>query len=214
MRLTRLGHSCVRIEIAAAGVLVVDPGSAPFCDAAGALAGADAVLVTHQHTDHLDVAALAAAYAANSDLAVFVPHDTVGAINDAGARATGVGPGESFTAAGLDVRTYGGTHATVHPDFPVPQNVGFLIGSAILHPGDSFVLPDVAVETLLVPAAAPWLKISESIDYLRAAGAPRAFPIHDAILSDAGLGLVDRLLGGANESTAYERLAVGASVEL
>ena len=49
MRFTKLGHSCVRLEKDGA-VLVIDPGT--FTDAAAALAGAAAVLVTHQHPDH------------------------------------------------------------------------------------------------------------------------------------------------------------------
>ena len=56
MRLTKYAHACVRVEDG--GVLVVDPGI--FTDPE-ALAGADAVLVTHEHPDHIDVKALTAA---------------------------------------------------------------------------------------------------------------------------------------------------------
>ena len=40
-------------------VLVIDPGT--FSDAAAALHGATAVMVTHEHSDHLDVDAIRAA---------------------------------------------------------------------------------------------------------------------------------------------------------
>jgi L-ascorbate metabolism protein UlaG (beta-lactamase superfamily) len=55
MRITKFTHSCVRFE-RAGRVLVIDPGvwSEP-----GALIGADAVLVTHEHVDHIDVLRLA-----------------------------------------------------------------------------------------------------------------------------------------------------------
>ncbi len=49
MRITKLGHACVRIEHDG-GVVVIDPGV--FTDA-GALDGADAVLITHEHPDHV-----------------------------------------------------------------------------------------------------------------------------------------------------------------
>ena len=49
MRITKLGHACVRIEDEG-GVVVIDPGI--FTDA-GAPDGADAVLVTHEHPDHV-----------------------------------------------------------------------------------------------------------------------------------------------------------------
>ena len=48
MRITKLGHACVRIEHAGVTV-VIDPGV--FTDV-GAVDGADAVLITHEHPDH------------------------------------------------------------------------------------------------------------------------------------------------------------------
>ena len=50
MRLTKFGHACVRVEHAGVRV-VIDPGG--FTDR-GAVDGADAVLITHQHADHYD----------------------------------------------------------------------------------------------------------------------------------------------------------------
>ena len=64
------------------------------------------------------------------------------------------------------------------------------------------------MDTLFVPISAPWLKASESIDFVRAVAPKRAFALHDHLLSPAGFGLVDGLLsrfGGA----AYQRLASG-----
>src|ERR1700733_8860144 len=55
MRITRLGHSCVRLEKDGA-VLVIDPGV--WSDAATALAGAAAGMITHEHADHLDADAV------------------------------------------------------------------------------------------------------------------------------------------------------------
>ena len=50
MRFTKFGHACVRIEHAGA-VVVLDPGG--FTEA-GAVDGATAVLITHEHPDHYD----------------------------------------------------------------------------------------------------------------------------------------------------------------
>ena len=55
MRLLKFSHACVRVESDAA-VLVIDPGT---LTERSALDGADAVLITHEHVDHLDVDALA-----------------------------------------------------------------------------------------------------------------------------------------------------------
>ena len=59
VRLTKFGHACVRVEHDG-GVLVIDPGM--FTEPA-ALDGVDAVLITHEHADHLNVDALADALA-------------------------------------------------------------------------------------------------------------------------------------------------------
>jgi L-ascorbate metabolism protein UlaG (beta-lactamase superfamily) len=203
----------VRVEIGRT-VLVVDPPMSPFGDARAALQGADAVLVTHQHGDHLDPEAVAAACEADGNLVVFAPHDTVDLIYDAGGRATGVAPGETLDVRGVSVRTFGGAHAVIHPDFEVPENVGYLIADAVYHPGDSFVVPDADVRVALVPAAAPWLSIGPALDYLRAVRTERAFPIHDAMLSDIGIAGVDRWFGLARADLSYERPHFGVPVDL
>jgi hypothetical protein len=63
---------------------------------------------------------------------------------------------------------------------------------------------------------APWSKTAELIDYVRAVHADQAYAVHDAMLSDIGLGVVGGLLGerGPGTSTPYSRLAPGDSVEL
>ena len=39
------------------------------------------------------------------------------------------------------------------------------------------------MDVLLLPTAAPWLKASEAVDYLRAVAPPLAVPIHEALLA-------------------------------
>ncbi len=86
-------------------------------------------------------------------------------------------------------------HAEIHPEIPRIPNVGFLVGGQVFHPGDAFTVPEEPVATLLLPMHAPWSKAAELIDYVRAIDADQAFAIHDALLSDAGLGAVGGLLG-------------------
>ena len=77
-------------------------------------------------------------------------------------------------------------------------------------------MPDEPVATLLLPLHAPWSKVAEVIDYVRAVNADQAYAVHDALLSDTGLGVVGGLLGakGPGTPTPYSRLAPGDSVEL
>lgn len=67
MKLTHFGHACVRVQDGDR-VPVIDPGT--FSDAEEALSGATAVLVSHEHADHIDVEALKAAQAGNPTLTV------------------------------------------------------------------------------------------------------------------------------------------------
>jgi hypothetical protein len=47
-----------------------------------------------------------------------------------------------------------------------------------MHPGDALFVPGEPVEVLAAPAAPPWMRISEAVDYLRAVAPEHAVPIH------------------------------------
>ncbi|MEH1169029.1 MBL fold metallo-hydrolase [Micromonospora sp. CPCC 205539] len=180
MRITRFTHACVRVEHEG-GVLVVDPGT---WSEPRALVGADAVMVTHEHTDHVDVLRLA-----GLGVPVYAPE---------GARlpdlaplpVTRVSAGQSFTAAGIAVTAHGGRHAPIHEGQPDCPNLGYVIGDGVYHPGDSLHVPDAPVHTLLVPAQGSWMRLGEAIRFAAAVGADRAYPIHDAQLNERGLASV------------------------
>jgi L-ascorbate metabolism protein UlaG (beta-lactamase superfamily) len=206
VKLTKFPHACLRIEQDGA-VLVVDPGT--FSSPADALRGADAVLITHEHADHVDVDALKAA----PGLAVYAPAEVVAQLSEVDADLTAVAPGDTFSAAGLDVRVFGDRHAHIHEDVPDIPNNAYLIGGRVYYAGDAFSLPGVEVETLFVPIGAPWMKLAEAIDYVRAVAPQRAHPTHDAVLSAAGQGISDNWItqrGG----TSYSRLELGKPVDL
>lgn len=197
VRIIKYTHACVRIELDGA-VLVIDPGT---WSEPRALAGADAVLVTHEHTDHIDVLRLA-----GLGVPVFVPEQAV--LPDlAPLPVTRVRAGQRFTAAGLSVTAYGGRHAAIHDGQPDCANLGYLVEESVYHPGDSLHRPEQPVPTLLVPAQASWLKLTEAIDFARAVGAGRVFPIHDAQLNERGLASVNGWFG--ETVPGYRYLAPG-----
>jgi L-ascorbate metabolism protein UlaG (beta-lactamase superfamily) len=213
VRLTKYTHSCVRLDDGA-HTLVIDPGV--FSEAAVALAGAQAVLITHEHVDHINAPALIEAAKANPALHVWAPKPVADTLAELGGQVTAVGAGESFEAAGFGVRTFGGLHALIHPLIGAPvANVGYLINDAVYHPGDSFTVPPASVETLLIPIHAPWSKLAEVLDFGVAVRATRAFQIHDALLNELGSQFVDNHLHNQlpTYGTTYTRLAATQSVE-
>lgn len=208
MRITKFGHACVRIEHDGRAV-VVDPGAFTEREAVD---GATAVLVTHEHPDHLHVEHLRA-----TDAPIF----TIGAVRDRIAeqdrdvaeRVTVVVPGQQIDA-GLPVTAVGELHAVIHEDLPRIHNSGYVVdagGTRVYHPGDSFTPPGGPVDVLCLPIHAPWSKISEVIDFGRSVGARRAVAVHDGLLNDTGLSVVGRnlemLLG-----ESYERLVPGTDL--
>jgi L-ascorbate metabolism protein UlaG (beta-lactamase superfamily) len=209
MRITKLGHACVRIEHDGQ-VLVIDPGA---FTGAEAVDGATAVLVTHEHFDHLHVPHLAL-----TDAPVYAIESVRREIADAdpevAERVQVVSPGQEFDA-GLPVVGVGEQHAVVHPDLPPMDNTGFVVdvaGTRVYHPGDSFTPPGGPVDVLLLPVSGPWSKVSEVADFGRAVGAPRSVAIHDGPLNDTGLRVFGRVLGELLDG--FEMVAPGSDLQV
>jgi hypothetical protein len=196
MRFTKLGHSCVRLEKDGAAV-VIDPGG--WSDPAAALAGAAAVMVTHEHPDHLDSDAVRTALRASPELTFWANPSITAQFAEFGGRVHETRHGDVLSVAGFDVHVYGRDHALIHPDIPLVANTGFLVD-----------------RELLVPISAPWMKAAEMIGYFREVAPARGYAIHDAILNANGVGLMTRMMSVAAAPAGAEVgwLEPGTSVEL
>ncbi|MCC3294758.1 MBL fold metallo-hydrolase [Arthrobacter sp. zg-Y411] len=218
MKMTKYTHSCVRFE-QGGNVLVLDPGT--FSEVETALEDADAILVTHEHADHLDRTRVFAQMHDAPGLELYAPKSLADSLRaeagDLAGRIHDVEPNASFTIAGFGIQSFGGQHALIHPLIPMVANIGYLVEGRVYHPGDSFVVPNgLRPRTVLVPVHAPWSKVGEVLDFVIATGAERAYNIHDALLNETGLGMVEGHVTrfGKTYGTEFRHLDSGESVDL
>jgi L-ascorbate metabolism protein UlaG (beta-lactamase superfamily) len=213
MRLTKFGHSCLLVEEGRARILL-DPGT--MSDGFEELEGLSAVLFTHQHGDHLDTERLRGVLDRNQGVRVVSDEGSAELLDEAGVAVEVVHDSDEFDVAGVGVRVAGRDHAVIHPDIPVVLNVGYLVAGRLFHPGDAFTTPGQRVDVLAVPAGAPWLKVSEPISYLRQVRPQVAVPVHEKVLSAAGISIHYRQLEqlGAGDGTTFRSLDDGTPVEL
>ena len=184
MRITHLGHACVVVEVDDTRVLI-DPGTLSSPKQA---TGLDALLFTHNHVDHLDVGAVSELLVTNPAAAVVADAgsaETLGKAGVADVRVVNSDTTARVDVAGIPVEATTVAHATIHCDLPTPLNNAYVIAESVLHPGDAFWVPDHLVDVLLLPIGGPWMKLSESIDYLRAVAPRVAIPIHQGGLAEA-----------------------------
>lgn len=182
MQVTHFGHSCVLLDTGAARLLI-DPGT--FSTGFEDVTGLDAVLVTHQHPDHLDPERLPALLRGNPDARLIVDGGTAEQLTDVEHET--VAPGATLEIGGARVEVLGGQHAVIHPDIPRIVNNGYLVDGTHFHPGDALDTVPANLEVLFLPTAAPWQKLADAVTYLREVAPRTAVPIHQGILAVPGM---------------------------
>lgn len=209
MKLTKFKHSCFILESDGQS-LVFDPGnwSTDFVDPGNI----SVIMLTHEHGDHFDKDLLQKIINSNREAVIVAPHEMAEKL--AGFSTKGVSPGDSVAIGAFKLSFYGGEHAPIHPEIQSVVNVGVLVNDSLYYPGDSFALPGKEIKALALPVTAPWLKISEPIDFMVAAKPRFAFPVHDHIASSDGKALVDRIIGRFADKHGINYQRIDGSVDI
>lgn len=185
MRIEHLGHSCLRVSHDGASLLL-DPGAfSPHLDQHLAERPLVAVLVTHAHPDHLDPDLVPLLQHAAGGREVLAEAGAADVVRQAGGEAGLLEVSSTLQLGPFEVEVVGGHHAVIHPDVPRIGNVGLLVragGTTLFHPGDAYDTTPAGVDVLAVPLNAPWARVAETVDFVRAVAPGVALPVHDALL--------------------------------
>ncbi|MEX2028976.1 MAG: MBL fold metallo-hydrolase [Candidatus Paceibacterota bacterium] len=180
MKIKKLGHCCLVIDINRERIMT-DPGG--YTTSQNEEKNITAVLITHEHGDHLHIGSLKKVLE-NNPGAVVITNASVGKIlSEEGIKYTIVEEKQSFEIGSIKIKGFGNLHAEIYGTYGQVQNTGYMI-DGLCYPGDSFNHPDCEVDILALPIAGPWLKIKDAIDYAKAVRPRIVFPVHDIIIQD------------------------------
>lgn len=187
--------------------LVIDPGQ--WSENLETPKNAVGIVITHEHGDHFDKSKIQQIASVNPKLCIYAHVSIIEQLGDISVEKRTVSAGDSVTCGPFTLEFTGGEHLSIHPDFPVPPNLGVVVdGGELYYPGDSFALPGVPVKNLAVPASAPWMKVAEAMDFIEAVKPAACFPTHNALLSDKGHQLTNSWLEKAAEKIGAKFLVL------
>ncbi|HEX4430196.1 MAG TPA: MBL fold metallo-hydrolase [Frankiaceae bacterium] len=184
LTLSKFRHSCLLVELGEVRILL-DPGG--FSAGFESLTELSAVLLTHQHPDHLDAGRLTTLLVSNPQAEVIADPASTAQLAELGVAARAVNAGDDLSVAGISIAVYGGRHAEIAPGFPTPPNVGYAIGGLFAYSGDAYTPPPEPVQVLAIPTAAPWLRADETVSYLQQVAPKAVVPVHDGMLATTDL---------------------------
>lgn len=209
MKITKHEHAHLVIE-EQGQKLIIDPGM--LSSDLGDTSNVTAVVVTHDHADHLSVDNLRSILAASPQAKIFTTPEVASQFPE----ATVVANGEQIDIGAFSLVFYGGSHAPIHEIVTVPHNIGVMVNNLLFYPGDALTIPTQHVQILAAPGNAPWASVGQVMDYIAAVKPAVCFPTHNGLLSEVGHDVYNFHLGNGckNSGTEFRYLQVGESIEL
>jgi len=215
MRLTHLGHACLLVETGGQRILI-DPGA--FSPGIEDVTGLDAILVTHQHGDHVDLQRLPAVLEVNPQARLYAEPQAAAVMAEAGIAAELAVSGEALTFGRVRVTPVGETHALINEALPRIGNLGVVLRSegepSLFHPGDAYDAEPGQIDILALPLNAPWTASRDTVAFAQRISPRVSVPIHDVLLSAIGRQLyLSQVQSFGPEGMEVRDLSDGAPVD-
>jgi L-ascorbate metabolism protein UlaG (beta-lactamase superfamily) len=211
MKITKLGHCALIIEHE--GVkLLTDPGSFTV-EAQERVMGLDAILITHEHQDHLHIESVEKLMKQNPDARIISNGAVVKILADKRINVVIVGDGQSTSVKGIAIEGFGKDHAPIYETMGLVENTGYMVGGRFYFPGDNFHDPQRSIDVLALPVAGPWMKLSMAIDFAKEVKAKRAFGVHDGMVQPAFRNAASRWIAPFVTETEFVELKDGETRE-
>lgn len=181
MTITKYEHACFTVE-KDNKLIVVDPGERVNLPD---LSNVVAVVITHKHGDHLGLENIRKITEVNPAVILVGIDEVLDELTALPAERRAVKAGDVLEVSDFKVEFFGGEHAIIYETVPC-KNLGIMIDDELYYPGDSFTNPEKSVKVLGVPAAAPWMKVGEAMDFIKLIQPEIVFPNHIGTLSEIG----------------------------
>lgn len=186
MKIQKFLHSCLLIEHEGARVLF-DPGAFSFIESRVKpedFKNIDAIFITHNHPDHIDIPNLKIIFKNNPTVSVYGNSDVIELLKKENVTVLIFEDGEKRIKS-LPIWAMPAQHGTVLS--PAPKNTAYIVSGKLLITGDSFdeeLEKLKGIEVLMLPITAPWLRSVDAAAFATAVGAKTVIPVHDGYVKD------------------------------
>lgn len=175
MIVTKYPQSCLVIEESGRR-LVIDPGSFVADKYSPEdLGPIDLVLITHEHSDHLDLAYLDQILSKNPKAEVWGNQSVADLISKYINKV--VVDGEINQFYKINIKSVDIPHVLMPNGQPGPHNTGYIISDILFHPGDGLETIET-VDVVAAPLAGPDISPKDVVEFIKKTNAKKVIPIH------------------------------------
>lgn len=136
----------------------------------------DAILITHQHPDHLDKQAVKALK--GSGVPIYGNSDVTSVLLTESVQVNQVEPNKEFGVAGFTVKPIDLPHCKMIDGSDGPPNTGYVINGIFFHPGDGIELAGLEVKNAAIPITGPTINYDRAWKLAQSLKATRIIPMH------------------------------------